>query len=67
MGIKILPAWGRPIGWNRVTLLDTRFSSIPQGGQPPPRWFSVDYSSPVKTPLSYEVKTGPQTIDIEVP
>lgn len=58
---------GAPIGWHRVTLLDTRFSSIPQGGTLPPRWFSIDYSSPSKTPLTFEVKAEPQTFDIALP
>jgi hypothetical protein len=58
---------GAPLGWHRVTLLDTRFSSIPQGGTLPPRWFSIDYSSPSSTPLKHEVKAGEQTIDLALP
>ena len=57
---------GAPIGWHRVIVHDPRFSSIPQGQSLPPRFFSVDYGNPTKTPLKFEVKPGPQTINIEL-
>ena len=55
---------GAPIGSHRVLVYDPRFASIPQGEAAPPRWFSIDYSNPLKTPLRFEVKPGEQTFDI---
>ena len=57
---------GAAVGWNRVVVIDTRYSSIPQGGTLPPRLFSPDYSIITTTPLKFEVKPGPQTIDLEL-
>lgn len=57
---------GAPTGWNRATIQDTRYASIPQGAPLPPRLFSTDYSGAATTPLKYEVKPGPQTINIEL-
>ncbi len=58
---------GAAVGWHRVTVLDTRYSSIPQGAPLPPRLFSTDYSSITSTPLKFEVKSGSQTIDLPLP
>jgi hypothetical protein len=58
---------GAPVGWNRVMLDDTRLGGIPQGAPIPPRLFPAEYGSSATTPLSFEVKPGPQTIDLEVP
>ena len=57
---------GAPVGPHRVIVHDPRFSSIPQGAPLPPRWFSIDYSNPLKTPLRFEVKPGPQTFEIKL-
>jgi len=57
---------GAPVGAHRVLVYDPRFAAIPQGVDPPPRWFSIDYSNPIKTPLRFEVKPGPQTFDIKL-
>jgi hypothetical protein len=57
---------GAPIGWNRVIAVDTRYSSIPQGAPLPPQLFGAAYSAVTSTPLKYEVKPGPQTIDLEL-
>lgn len=57
---------GAPVGWNRVVVEDTRLGAIPQGRPIPPPMFSLDYTSPVSTPLRFEVKPGEQTIDIEL-
>ena len=57
---------GAPVGWHLVSVMDTRYSSIPQGQPIPPRLFALDYSSPTTTPLKVEVKLGEQTIDLEV-
>jgi len=57
---------GAPVGAHRVIVHDPRFSSIPQGAPLPPRWFSIDYGNPLKTPLRFEVKPGPQTFDIKL-
>jgi hypothetical protein len=65
-GYKGQAGAGAPVGWHRVTALDTRFSSIPQGARLPPRWFSISYSSPSSTTLRYEVKPGEQTIDLDL-
>jgi hypothetical protein len=57
---------GAPVGPHRVLVHDPRFSSIPQGAPLPPRWFSIDYDNPSKTPLRFEVKPGPQTFEIKL-
>ena len=59
-------AVGAPVGTHRVLVYDPRFASIPQGEAAPPRWFSLDYSNPLKTPLRFEVKPGDQTFDIKL-
>jgi hypothetical protein len=57
---------GAAVGWNRAIIIDTRYGSIPQGQPLPPRLFSPEYSTITNTPLKFEVKPGPQTIDIEL-
>ncbi len=57
---------GAPVGWHLVTVLDTRYSSIPQGQPLPPRLFSLQYGSPTTTALKFEVKPGDQTIDLDL-
>lgn len=57
---------GAAVGWNRVIIIDTRYASIPQGGQLPPRLFSADYSLVNTTPLKFEIKPGEQTIDLDL-
>ncbi len=65
-GFKGHEGVGAAIGWNRAVAIDTRYSSIPQGAPLPPRLFSPEYSGIATTPLKFEVKPGPQTIDIEL-
>ena len=57
---------GAPVGKHRVLVYDPRFATIAQGEAAPPRWFSLDYSNPIKTPLRFEVKPGNQTFNIEL-
>jgi hypothetical protein len=65
-GYKELKGAGAPVGMNRVVVHDTRYASIPQGANVPPRLFSNKYESPTSTPLKFEVKLGPQTIDLKL-
>lgn len=65
-GFKGHEGLGAAVGWNRVIAVDTRFSSVPQGAPLPPRLFAPEYSSVTATPLSFEVKPGAQTFDIEL-
>ena len=57
---------GAAVGMNRVVVEDTRLGAIQQGQPIPPQLFSLDYTSPVTTPLRFEVKPGEQTIDIDL-
>ncbi len=58
---------GAPVGWHRVTILDTKVGYTPQGQQPRPSSVPYQYSSTSATPLVVEVKPGePQTIDLDV-
>jgi hypothetical protein len=65
-GFKGHEGEGAALGWNRVIVIDTRYSSIPQGAPLPPRLFSAGYSSETSTPLQFEIKPGPQTIDLDL-
>jgi hypothetical protein len=65
-GYKGASGKGAPVGMHRVLVMDTRYSSIPQGAKLPPRYFPLSYSSPTTTPLKLEVKSGPQTIDLDL-
>lgn len=58
---------GAPVGWNRVLIEDTTLSGIPQGERMPPRRVPPSYQSPATTPLRFEVTSGAQEIDIELP
>lgn len=57
---------GAPVGWHRVLIEDASRGPTPQGQTPPPPLVSLTYSSPSTTPLRQEVKSGAQTIDLEV-
>lgn len=57
---------GAAVGWNIVTVFDTRYNSIPQGAPIPRPLFSNSYSNTSTSPLKFEVKPGEQTIDLEV-
>jgi hypothetical protein len=57
---------GAPVGWHAVIVVDSRYSSIPQGQSIPPRLFPLAYSNPTTTPLKIEVKPGKQTIDLSL-
>jgi hypothetical protein len=58
---------GAPVGWHRVTVLDTKVGYTPQGQQPKPSAVPYQYGSVSATPLVVEVKAGDlQTIDLDV-
>jgi hypothetical protein len=58
---------GAPVGWHRVTIVDSKVGSTPQGQEPKPSAVPFVYGSVTTTPLVIEVKAGgPQTIDLEV-
>lgn len=58
---------GAPVGWHRVTLDDTILGGIPQGKPLPQKRVPEVFSIPSRSPLSFEVRAGAQTINIEVP
>ena len=57
---------GAPVGWHRVTVLDTTVGATPQGQEPKPSAVPMAYSIPATTPLLVEVKKGDNSIDLEV-
>ena len=57
---------GAPVGWHRVLIEDTALSQVPQGQPLPPQLIPTAYSNPAKTPLIVEVKSGAQTIDLDI-
>jgi hypothetical protein len=57
---------GAPVGWHRVMIEDTSRVPTPQGQTPPPPLIPLEYGSPASTPLRMEVKSGTQTIDLDV-
>jgi len=57
---------GAPVGWHRVTLIDTTVGVTPQGQEPKPSAIPFSYGTPAKTPLLVEVKPGDNKIDLEV-
>jgi len=57
---------GAPVGWHRVSVIDTSVGHTPQGQQPKPSAVPYQYSNPSTTPLTKEVKPGEQTIDIDI-
>lgn len=57
---------GAPVGWHRVTVLDTTVGATPQGQTPKPSAVPMEYSVPATTPLLVEVKLGENTIDLDV-
>lgn len=59
---------GAPVGWHRVTLIDTKVGFTPQGQQPKPSAVPQIYSNTATTPLVVEVKASsePQSIPLEV-
>jgi hypothetical protein len=57
---------GAPVGWHRVSVIDTSVGHTPQGQQPKPSAVPYQYSNPSTTPLTKEVKPGDQTINIEI-
>jgi hypothetical protein len=65
-GFKGEKGQGAAVGWNKVVVIDTRYSSIPQGAPVPPRLFPPNYGLITSTPLAFEVKPGPQTIDLKL-
>src|SRR5262245_8666187 len=65
-GYKGQSGAGAPVGWHVVVVMDTRYSSIPQGAPLPPRLFSTAYSAPNTSPLRAEVKLGENAINLDV-
>jgi hypothetical protein len=57
---------GAPVGWHRVTLVDTTVGVTPQGQDPKPPAIPMSYGTPASTPLLFEVKSGDNTIDLDV-
>jgi hypothetical protein len=58
---------GAPVGWHRVTIIDTKVGYTPQGQTSKPSAVPYTYSNVSNTPLVVEVKAGePQTIDLDV-
>lgn len=58
---------GAPVGWHRVTLIDTTVGVTPQGQQPKPSAIPFSYGVPASTPLLVEVKAGVEnTLDLDV-
>jgi hypothetical protein len=58
---------GAPVGWHRVTIIDTKVGHTPQGQQSRPSSVPYAYSNVSTTPLVAEVKAGePQPVDLEV-
>ena len=57
---------GAPVGWHRVTVLDTTVGATPQGQAPKPSAVPMSYSMASTTPLVVEVKSGDNTIDLDV-
>ena len=57
---------GAPVGWHRVSVIDTSVGHTPQGQQPKPSAVPHQYSNPSTTPILKEVISGEQTIDIDI-
>jgi hypothetical protein len=58
---------GAPVGWYRVTIIDSKVGATPQGQEPKPSSIPYTYSSVSSTPFVVEVKAGEsQTIDLDV-
>jgi hypothetical protein len=57
---------GAPVGWHRVSVVDTSVGHTPQGQMPKPSAVPLQYTNPATSPLTMEVKTGEQTIDIDI-
>ncbi len=57
---------GAPVGWHRVSVIDTAVGHTPQGQQPKPSAVPYQYSNPSTSPITKEVKSGDQTIDIDI-
>ena len=57
---------GAPVGWHRVLIEDMALSQVPQGAARPPERIPRDYAKAATTPLQQEVKSGGQTIDLDI-
>jgi hypothetical protein len=57
---------GAPVGWQRVSLIDTTVPMTPQGQEPKPSAIPMAYNMPATTPLLKEVKPGDNTIDLDI-
>ena len=57
---------GAPVGWHRVSVIDTTVGVTPQGQTPKPSAIPMEYGTPATTPLLVEVKAGDNNIDLNV-
>jgi hypothetical protein len=57
---------GAPVGWHRVTVIDTTVPFTPQGQDPKPSAIPMIYGTPATTPLLIEVKAGDNSIDLDI-
>jgi hypothetical protein len=57
---------GAVVGWHKVVLSDLQLAASETGRGVPIR-FGPEFGVVTTTPLQFEVKSGPQTIDIDVP
>ena len=57
---------GAPVGWHRIIIEDTSRGPTPQGQTPPPPLIPLQYGNPGTTPLRQEVKSGTNTINLEI-
>jgi hypothetical protein len=57
---------GAPVGWFRVTVIDSTIPVPPPGQEPRPSAVPLVYGLPSKTPLLQEVKAGDNTIDLDL-
>jgi len=57
---------GAPVGWHRVMVIDTTVGVTPQGQTPKPSAIPMTYGTPATTPLLVEVKSGDNSIDLDI-
>lgn len=57
---------GTSIGWNRVILTDITAINSSRDDNPIPRRFAAKYQEARTTPLKFDIKSGSQTIDLNV-
>ena len=65
-GTKARSVKAAPVGWFRVTVIDSTIPVPPPGQEPRPSAVPLVYGLPSKTPLLQEVKAGDNTIDLDL-